>query len=682
MKMLDLTHCITPEMPVYPGTEPPRLTAACTMEKDGFRETLLEMYSHTGTHMDAPAHMLPSGRTLDDFPAETFAGRGFVVDCRGAAEITLPMLRRQEEALGEAEFLLFCTGWDRYWGQPRYYEGFPCLTAEAAEYVASLGLKGVGEDSISGPLRYDGLSQSHDPAGCGTGQYGKSDRAGGAGGQDLHLPDPAAEMGARRRQQLPGYGHAPGGGNKIMGKLRFLLALWLAKLSVPALKITRHNGTDFPGSLALKLCPDFLRYVGKPGTIIAVTGTNGKTTVSNLLTDILEADGKKVLSNRSGSNITSGISTALLRGCDLLGRAKPYDMAVLEVDERASVRIFPYVKPDYVVVTNLTRDSIMRNAHPGYIADILTRSIPQTATMILNADDLITCGVAPENRRVYFGVDRLPGDTTRCENLIDDLRICPKCSGKLTYVYRRYHHIGKCVCPDCGFHSPESDYLATDVDMEKGTMALREGGEEHPYRLISDSVPNLYNMVTVIAVLRQLGYSHEAISGYMSRAAVVATRHMEEQVGDVKLVRQMSKEKNALAGSRTFQYIAQRPGTKELLLMMNCLGDAHHWSENTCWIFDADFEYLCNDSVVQLVCTGARCRDYKLRLLMAGVPQERIVCEPDEFRAAELLRYTPGDDVYILYGTDSLALSYKVYDHMKEEAARHAQDGAEKEAQA
>ena len=76
--------------------------------------------------------------------------------------------------------------------------------------------------------------------------------------------------------------------------------------------------------------PDFLRYVGKPGTIIAVTGTNGKTTVSNLLTDILEADGKKVLSNRSGSNITSGISTALLRGCDLLGRAKPYDMAVLE----------------------------------------------------------------------------------------------------------------------------------------------------------------------------------------------------------------------------------------------------------------------------------------------------------------------------------------------------------------
>ena len=95
-----------------------------------------------------------------------------------------------------------------------------------------------------------------------------------------------------------------------MGKLRFLFALWMAKLSIPALKITHHNGTDFPGSLAVRLCPDFLRYVGKPKTIVAVTGTNGKTTVSNMLNDILEAGGRRVLNNRAGSNIVSGVSTA------------------------------------------------------------------------------------------------------------------------------------------------------------------------------------------------------------------------------------------------------------------------------------------------------------------------------------------------------------------------------------
>lgn len=119
-----------------------------------------------------------------------------------------------------------------------------------------------------------------------------------------------------------------------MGKLRFYFALWMAKLSIPALAITHHNGTDFPGSLALKICPDFLKYVGKPETIVAITGTNGKTTVSNMLSGLLESEGRHVVTNRTGSNIVSGIATALLRGCNLAGKVTKYDIAVLEVDER------------------------------------------------------------------------------------------------------------------------------------------------------------------------------------------------------------------------------------------------------------------------------------------------------------------------------------------------------------
>ena len=283
----------------------------------------------------------------------------------------------------------------------------------------------------------------------------------------------------------------------------------MAKLSIPALKITRHNGTDFPGSLAVKLCPDFLKYIGKPEHIIAVTGTNGKTTVANMLNDVLTAEGKTVLSNRAGSNIISGVSTALLKGCGLLGRIRPeYDLAILEIDERSAPRIYPYVKPEHIVITNLFRDSIMRNAHPGYIADILTRSLPKESKLILNADDLISCTVAPENQRVYFGIDRLPTDVTECENLLNDMRICPRCAGKLRYEYRRYHHIGRAVCESCGFHSPDCDYLATKVDTAAHTMCIREAGQEYPYTLITDSLHNIYNMVTVIAALRQLGYDH------------------------------------------------------------------------------------------------------------------------------------------------------------------------------
>ena len=107
------------------------------------------MYSHTGTHMDAPAHMIDGALTLDGCGADRFVGRGFVLDCRGQAQIPLDLLLRHEAALRDADFLLFCTGWDQYWGTDAYYEGFPCLTEEAARFVAGLSLKGVGEDSIS-----------------------------------------------------------------------------------------------------------------------------------------------------------------------------------------------------------------------------------------------------------------------------------------------------------------------------------------------------------------------------------------------------------------------------------------------------------------------------------------------------------------------------------------------------
>lgn len=147
MKVYDLTHTIRNDMPVYPGTEQPQLTTACTIEEAGYRETLLHMFSHTGPHMDAPAHMLLDGAVLDSYDADKFTGTAVVVDCRGEADISLPLLKRYD--LDGVDFVLFCTGWDKKWGSPEYYEGFPCLTADAAAYLATLPLKGVGEDSIS-----------------------------------------------------------------------------------------------------------------------------------------------------------------------------------------------------------------------------------------------------------------------------------------------------------------------------------------------------------------------------------------------------------------------------------------------------------------------------------------------------------------------------------------------------
>ena len=153
MKVYDLTYPISTSMPVYPGMESPALTSAATVEQDGYHETRLALYSHTGTHMDAPAHIFRSAPTLDVLPPESFAGSAYVLDCAHLGEngrISLDVLKGVEEQIRRAEFLLLHTGWGKYWGSNAYFGVFPVLTAEAALWLSELPqLKGVGVDAIS-----------------------------------------------------------------------------------------------------------------------------------------------------------------------------------------------------------------------------------------------------------------------------------------------------------------------------------------------------------------------------------------------------------------------------------------------------------------------------------------------------------------------------------------------------
>lgn len=151
MKIIDLTHTISENMPVYPGTERPRLETANTYEKSGFKETLLTMFSHTGTHMDAPMHLFAHRTALDSFPAEQFAGTGLVIDCSDLKEgqrITMGYIESAKEKADQAQFILFYTGWDKYWGTSSYFGEYPYITDEVAEYLIHSDKKGVGLDVI------------------------------------------------------------------------------------------------------------------------------------------------------------------------------------------------------------------------------------------------------------------------------------------------------------------------------------------------------------------------------------------------------------------------------------------------------------------------------------------------------------------------------------------------------
>ena len=450
-----------------------------------------------------------------------------------------------------------------------------------------------------------------------------------------------------------------------MSKLRFIVALWMAKLSIIALKLTGHMGTDFPGGLAIRICPEFLKYIGRPEKIVAVTGTNGKTTTNNLLIDALQKDGKKVVSNNAGSNLNSGIATSLIRNSTIFGKCKG-DIAAFEVDERSARRVYPYMTPDIIVLTNLSRDSIMRNAHPEYISDILTKYIPKESKLVINADDLFCTRISPDNDRVYFGIEKMDTDLLKNDNLIHDCQICPECQTKLSYEYVRYSHIGKAYCSSCGFNAPAYDYAGTEVDLDAMTIKIKEDDGSEIYPLLNNSVYNIYNIVSLVAALRELGYNREKVRYFLESIDIVGTRFNDDKIGDKSVFMMLAKEKNAFGTTRVFDYISTQPGDKEIIMANSCQGDIKGWSENTCWLYDCDFELLNREEIKNIIVTGPRGKDHKLRLLLAGVPEEKISYSEDELGTPDKLQFFENDNIYILYGTDSIGLGRKIEAKVKD----------------
>ena len=163
MKAIDLTHLMTDRMPVYPGTMPPSFEPANGYEEDGFKETKITMWSHTGTHVDPPAHLYPGRTTLDRFPPEQFIGKALVIDCRSLHEgeaIGMGLLTRYGARADVVDFLLFHLGWDERWGTPSYFGDYPCIDEAVLDHILAGSYKGIGFDVIGlDPIADAGLTR-------------------------------------------------------------------------------------------------------------------------------------------------------------------------------------------------------------------------------------------------------------------------------------------------------------------------------------------------------------------------------------------------------------------------------------------------------------------------------------------------------------------------------------------
>ncbi len=151
MRFIDLSHPIRENMPLYPGTPPVRIEQLRRIETDGYREKRITFTTHTGTHVDAPAHILENGKTLDQLPLSLFYGKGIVLDVRAFKGQSIPAeFLQTQNSWQSAEYVLFFTGFSARWGSEAYFKDFPVLSLAAADLLINEGkLKGVGFDAVS-----------------------------------------------------------------------------------------------------------------------------------------------------------------------------------------------------------------------------------------------------------------------------------------------------------------------------------------------------------------------------------------------------------------------------------------------------------------------------------------------------------------------------------------------------
>lgn len=419
----------------------------------------------------------------------------------------------------------------------------------------------------------------------------------------------------------------------------FLVALFCKMLSLAGRLL--GGGTDLPGRIALKLYPTILRKLRFRGKVICVTGSNGKTTTSNLLAHTLRKNGFSVINNEKGSNLTPGVCSTLLSAATLGGEVKE-DFVVLEVDECFSRLIFKEIPVDYFLILNLLRDQVVRNGNPDLVAEKVADAIRQKPdlTLILNAHEPISMNLAGDHKAVYFGLDRNSRSTETCVSGTHDCKICPRCFHPMEYEFYHYNHLGKFHCTNCGFASPEPDFLGTDADFAAKTLKIN--GE--PVSVTYDTTFNFFNTVAVAAVCwTAAGMSLEDFAKGVRDFGVAKERLDSFRFDDRKTVLMMTKQ-NAASLDQSISYVLEQPGEKTVVLYVN--NTIYLEYKDVSWLYDVAFQRLLG-KVKYILCTGNRAVDTAVCLKNAGFPEQVLLYENDLKKTKEAFRRTEGD-IYIL----------------------------------
>lgn len=404
------------------------------------------------------------------------------------------------------------------------------------------------------------------------------------------------------------------------------------------------KGSSLPGKFALKICPDILRRVKMPPHILAVTGSNGKTSTVEMIAAILRSDGRRVVYNEEGSNQIEGVTTLVLTHATLTGRVKA-DVLLIESDERYAAQSFRYFHPTQFVITNLYRDQLTRNGHPEWVYDAIVPAIHPDTELLLNADDpLVSCFGRNRENVKWFGLDRCPTDFDVPTGVYHDGAHCPVCKEPMTYEFAHYNHIGAYRCTRCGHHRHETDYTATALDLTAGTLTLDHSVE---IQLAFCSIYNVYNILAAYAACRECGVDGAAIGKVISNYVLKNGRMQHFTLGSHHGTLLTSKHENSIAYDTNLRYIrsTQRPCT--VLVIVDAVSRKYFTSE-TSWLWDIDFDLLHCPQVERVILAGQYCNDLAQRFSFSALPAERWSVQPDIAAAAQSLQADGEEDVYVV----------------------------------
>lgn len=435
--------------------------------------------------------------------------------------------------------------------------------------------------------------------------------------------------------------------------LRLFMALLIAKVVMYLSVLTgRGRGSSLPGMLALRIYPDLLKHFqgqSRKG-VIMITGTNGKTTTSNMLDDMLEYSGYKVVTNREGANLITGVTTAFVKSSTLTGRVY-CDYAVLEVDEAAFPLVTKCVKPNFVVITNFFRDQLDRYGELDMtIKNVLMaiQKLSQGTRLILNADDPLVARLARESQccsAEFYGI-RPVSELSGSASYSREAKFCPFCGKELIYNIYLYSQLGDYKCLKCGFARPQPDIEAISVHGDaKGTTAtIQNENVKWDIYLPVRGLYNLYNALAAFSTSVSLGIKPddvvESLKMYIPATGRMEMFHYGAKMVTLTLVKNPTGFNQALANLRTVG------AGQDVMIAIN---DNDADGRDISWLWDVDFEVLAHrkENLNKFISSGQRAEEMVLRLKYAGVPVEQIKLEKDFSQAIDTALNGEGTSVSI-----------------------------------